>query len=193
MRQGCPSDITLSITALPTRLTSPDCVALLKAVDSSVLQLHSVQSRGPACSTDTGPALEQAICAYRSSLPFYLAPPGLWFRAHRCPGQPASVESESPLLMVADKQERKSVSPRQIRHVYSRHRNNSRRIIFRYRLVSSATLDNDTAPGRLITLAAVIRHQPLTSRWQWLALPDKANASAESTLWPNWQLKHRQY
>ena len=40
--------------------------------------------------------------------------PGLWFRAHRClPGQPASVESESPLWIAAEKQEL-SVSPQQI-------------------------------------------------------------------------------
>lgn len=46
MRRGLPSDITLSITALPTWLTSPGLRPLLKAVDSSVLQLHSVQSPG---------------------------------------------------------------------------------------------------------------------------------------------------
>ncbi|MEH8575947.1 DUF3142 domain-containing protein, partial [Klebsiella pneumoniae] len=44
-------------------------------------------------------------------------------------------------------------------------------------------LDNDTRAWSLSTLAAVIRHQPLTSCWQWLALPDKASASAESTLY----------
>ncbi|MET6945419.1 DUF3142 domain-containing protein [Klebsiella pneumoniae] len=86
MRQGLPSDITLSITALPTWLTSPGLRPLLKAVDSSVLQLHSVQSPGDRLvRPDTGPALEQAICAYRSS-PFLPRAPGLWFRAHRCPG-----------------------------------------------------------------------------------------------------------
>jgi hypothetical protein len=71
-------------------------------------------------------------------LPSPLSPgvPCLWFRAHRFLGKPASVESESPLWIAAEKQEL-SVSPQQI-DTFIRELEQHPPKIFRYRLVSSA-------------------------------------------------------
>lgn len=116
--------------------------------------------------------------------------PGLWFRAHRCPGQPASVESESPLWIAAEKQEL-SVSPRQI-DTFTRELEQQPPHHFSGIVWFRLPLDNDTRARSLSTLAAVIRHQPLTSAgsgWRFPIRPTPAQ-SPRST---NWRLKHRQY
>lgn len=46
LRQALPSDVTLSITALPTWLSSPQLPALLAAVDSSSCTAYCRRSRG---------------------------------------------------------------------------------------------------------------------------------------------------
>lgn len=181
MRQGLPSDITLSITALPTWLTSPGLRPLLKAVDSSVLQLHSVQSPGSGLFDPTLARRWSRQYALIAPHPFYLALPAYGSALIAAPGQPASVESESPLWIAAEKQEL-SVSPQQI-DTFIRELEQQPPYHFSGIVWFRLPLDNDTRAWSLSTLAAVIRHQPLTSCWQWLALPDKASASAESTLY----------
>ncbi|MCS5959914.1 DUF3142 domain-containing protein [Klebsiella pneumoniae subsp. pneumoniae] len=109
--------------------------------------------------------------------------PGLWFRALSLPrDSPPALESESPLWIAAGKQElerfHRGKSTRLPRELEQQSPHHFSGIV----CVSSAS-DNDTRAWSLSTLAAVIRHQPLTPRWQWLALPDKASASAESTLY----------
>lgn len=154
---------------------------MLKAVDSSVLQLHSVQSPGTGLFDPTLARRWSRQYALIAPHPFYLALPAYGSALIAAPGQPASVESESPLWIAAEKQEL-SVSPQQIdtfiRKLEQQPPHHFSGIVW-FRL----PLDNDTRAWSLSTLAAVIRHQPLTSRWQWLALPDKASASAESTLY----------
>ncbi|MDS7875722.1 MULTISPECIES: DUF3142 domain-containing protein [Klebsiella] len=75
LRQELPSDITLSITELPTWISSPLLLPMLAVVDSTVLQLHSVQSPKQGL---FDPILAQRWStqyALISPHPFYLALP----------------------------------------------------------------------------------------------------------------------
>lgn len=156
LRQGLPSDITLSITALPTWLTSPGLRPLLKAVDSSVLQLHSVQAPGQGLFDPTPARRWSRQYALIAPHPFYLALPAYGSALLSSPGQPDSVESESPLWIAAEKEEL-SVSPQQIdtfiRELEQQPPHHFSGIVW-FRL----PLDNDTRAWSLSTLAAVIHH-----------------------------------
>ncbi|WP_411173842.1 DUF3142 domain-containing protein [Klebsiella pneumoniae] len=156
MRQGLPSDITLSITALPTWLTSPGLRPLLKAVDSSVLQLHSVQSPGTGLFDPTLARRWSRQYALIAPHPFYLALPAYGSALIAAPGQPASVESESPLWIAAEKQEL-SVSPQQI-DTFIRELEQQPPYHFSGIVWFRLPLDNDTRAWSLSTLAAVIHH-----------------------------------
>lgn len=181
LRQELPSDMTLSITALPTWLSSLQLLPLLAVVDSSVLQLHSVQSPKQGLFDPTLAQRWSTQYALISPHPFYLALPAYGSALISSPGQPLSVESESALRVVADKQEL-SVSPQQI-DAFIRQLEKNPPTHFSGIVWFRLPLDNDSRAWSLSTLAAVIRHQPLTTRWQWLAHPDGANTNAESTLY----------
>lgn len=181
LRQALPSDVTLSITALPTWLSSPQLPALLAAVDSSVLQLHSVLSPQQGLFDPTLALRWSRLYAQISAHPFYLALPAYGSALISAPGQSALVESESPLGIVGEKQEL-SVAPQQI-DAFTRALEELPPVNFAGIVWFRLPLDNDSRAWSLGTLEAVIRHQPLTTSWQWLALPDKASANTESTLY----------
>lgn len=181
LRLALPADMTIGITALPTWLSSAQLPALLAAVDSSVLQLHSVLSPLQGL---FDPALAQRWStqyALVSPHPFYLALPAYGSALISSPGQPARVESEA-LLGISGERRELSVSPLQIdaftRELAEHPPENFAGIVW-FRL----PLDNDSRSWSLTTLEAVIRHRPLNTSWQWLAFPDKTNVSAESTLY----------
>lgn len=181
LRQALPSEMTLSITALPTWLSSPQLPPLLAVVDSSVLQLHSVLSPTQGL---FDPALAQRWSRQYAQLSphaFYLALPAYGSAAISSPGQPLRIESESSLDIVAEKQEL-SVSPQQI-DAFTRQLENDPPTNFAGIVWFRLPLESDNRSWSLSTLAAVIRHQPLTTRWQWLAFPDRDSSKAGSTLY----------
>lgn len=181
LRPALPADMTLSITALPTWLSSAQLKGLLATVDSSVLQVHSVLS------PDKGlfdPALAQRWSQQYSLIAphrFYLALPAYGSALFSAPCRTAQVESESSLRIAGDRQEL-SVSPQQVdtftRGLEEKPPKNFAGVVW-FRL----PLASDTRAWSLTTLAAVIHHQPLTARWQWLTRRDAQNASADSALY----------
>ena len=181
LRQALPSEMALSLTALPTWLSSPQLPALLATVDSSVLQLHSVLSPQQGLFDPVQALRWSGQYALISPHPYYLALPAYGSALVSTPGQPARVESESPLGIAGEKQEL-SVSPPQIdaftRELEQHPPKNFAGIAW-FRL----PLESDSRAWSLSTLKAVIHHRPLTTRWQWLAFPDKTSASADSTLY----------
>jgi hypothetical protein len=91
--------LPLSITALPSWMSSPALDAVVATVDEVILQVHAVDapSRGMF---DPGQAETWArTFARRSSKPFRLALPAYGMRVSFTPtGEPVAVESEAPLL-----------------------------------------------------------------------------------------------
>ncbi|WP_227852706.1 DUF3142 domain-containing protein [Klebsiella oxytoca] len=181
LRQALPPDLTLSITALPAWLSSAHLPDLLAAVDSSVLQLHSVLSPQQGLFDPAQARRWSRQYALISPHPFYLALPAYGSALISAPGQPERVESESLLGIFGERREL-SVSPQQIdaftRELEANPPKNFAGLVW-FRL----PLANDSRSWSLTTLEAVIRHRPLNTSWQWLALPDKANVSPESTLY----------
>ncbi|MBX9755654.1 MAG: DUF3142 domain-containing protein, partial [Pseudomonadaceae bacterium] len=105
LRQALPTQLKLSITALPAWLTSPQLENLLASVDSSVLQVHAVSK--PAHGLFNPQTAEQWARAYakRSPKPFYLALPAYGVALLDSPSGEPLVESEAPLNSRAPRRE----------------------------------------------------------------------------------------
>ncbi|MDH4570634.1 DUF3142 domain-containing protein [Pseudomonas sp. BN414] len=100
LRQALPTELNLSITALPAWLDSPALPDLLREVNSSVLQVHAVSA--PASGL-FDPARAEAWARHWSQAtdrPFQLALPAYGIALVN--GQ---VESESPLALVGPRHE----------------------------------------------------------------------------------------
>jgi len=84
LRTALP-DTTLSITALPTWLTSRDFAPLIQCVDFYVLQVHGVEKpasiKDNVVLCDTGKAMKYAEQAASFSRPFYVALPTYAYQA----------------------------------------------------------------------------------------------------------------
>jgi hypothetical protein len=105
VRKALPADLSLSITALPAWLASPELERLLASVDSSVLQVHAVSK--PTLGLFNPQTAQQWALAYgqRSPKPFYLALPAYAVALLDSPSGAALVESAVPLASQAPRRE----------------------------------------------------------------------------------------
>jgi hypothetical protein len=100
LRAQLPRSIALSITALPTWMSSKDLEALTSEVDEIVLQVHAVED--PRRGLFDSVRAERWVQAFshRTKRPFRVALPAYDVRVTWRPdGRLASVESEVPLLL----------------------------------------------------------------------------------------------
>jgi len=99
LRRELPSELSLSITALPAWLDSPSLPTLLAAVDSSVLQVHAVSDPAQGL-FDPLKALDWSRrWSERSTKPFYLALPAYGIGLLPGTSDRPLVESEAPLAI----------------------------------------------------------------------------------------------
>lgn len=162
LRADLPSNFSLSITALPAWLDSPELPALLSTVDSSVLQVHAVSDprRGLF---DADSAWRWAKAWSRITLkPFYLALPA--YGVALLPGASGApiVESEVPIERDGERRELLA-DPQQLAQLGARLRADppahlAGLIWFRLPLA------NDRRAWSLSTLRAVARGDVLSSR-----------------------------
>ena len=99
LRERLPRSIALSITALPTWMSSAALDPVLAAVDSTVLQVHAVDD--PRRGLFDAAEAQRWVAAFsrRSPRPFRVALPAYDVRVSwRLDGRLARVESEVPLL-----------------------------------------------------------------------------------------------
>ena len=112
LRQSLERDATLSITALPTWLNSPELGKLLAAADESVLQVHAVMNpRQGLFDTERAQAWLKAY-AKQTSHPWRVALPSYGTRVSWDDnGRISAVESERPLLAPGNAAQELTASP----------------------------------------------------------------------------------
>ncbi|QNK32278.1 DUF3142 domain-containing protein [Serratia sp. JUb9] len=164
LRRQLPADVQLSITALPAWLDSPQLPALLRQVDSSVLQLHAVLSPQQGL-FDSRLALRWTQrYAQVTNNPFRIALPAYGMGLVGVDAQGAQVESEASLRVAGSLREL-TVAPQHIADFLQRlsaHPQPHLRGVVWFRL----PLAGDRRAWSMNTLRRVIRQQPLHSRWQ---------------------------
>ncbi|MBB5884633.1 DUF3142 domain-containing protein [Xanthomonas sp. LMG 8992] len=115
LRSVLPADLSLSITALPAWLDSPALTALLRTVDSSVLQVHAVNAPAAGLFDPVQARRWADRYARRSATPFWLALPA--YGVALVDGTDADaaplIESEAPLVASGTRRELR-VSPQQL-------------------------------------------------------------------------------
>lgn len=159
LRAELPAAFSLSITALPAWLTSPELESVLAQVDHSVLQVHSVNH--PVLGLFEPKQAEKWAKAYalRNNKPFYLALPaygmGLIERADAVP----LVESEVPLNTSAPLRELEA-DPEQVAALISTLENDPLKGFVGF-IWFRLPLEGDRRAWPLRTLQAVIHHEPL--------------------------------
>lgn len=164
LRRALPADLALSITALPAWLDSPALPALLRTVDSSVLQVHAVTA--PAAGLfDPAQARRWADrYAQRSDTPFWLALPAYGVAVVESAGATPLIESEAPLPVAGARREL-SVSPQQLASFLGElraHRPPHLAGVIWFRL----PLPGDRRAWPLATLQAVVRGRALQATVQ---------------------------
>ncbi|WP_073267430.1 DUF3142 domain-containing protein [Phytopseudomonas punonensis] len=158
LRPTLPAGLALSITALPTWLNSPDLEALLRQVDSSVLQVHAIND--PRDGLFAPQQAQRWAEAYgkRSEKPFMLALPAYGVALIDASRQ---VESEAPLDAGGSRRELLA-DPQQVANLltslHERRPENLHGIIW-FRL----PLPGDRRAWPLATLQAVMHGQPLSA------------------------------
>ncbi|MEB6334512.1 DUF3142 domain-containing protein [Serratia rhizosphaerae] len=164
LRRQLPADVQLSITALPAWLDSPQLPALLRQVDSSVLQLHAVLSPQQGL-FDSRLALRWTQrYAQVTDKPFRIALPAYGMGLVGVDAQGAQVESEASLRVAGSLREL-TVAPQHIADFLQRlsaHPQPHLQGVVWFRL----PLAGDRRAWSMNTLRRVIRQQPLHSRWQ---------------------------
>ncbi|SDT19079.1 Protein of unknown function [Pseudomonas asplenii] len=164
LREQLPPTLKLSITALPAWLGSPQLPALLRAVDSSVLQVHAV-SNPKLGLFNPSQAREWAKRWGRvTEKPFYLALPAYGVALLPDTGGAPVVESEAPLSRGGARRELLA-DPQQVATLVGQLRNKppahlAGLIWFRL------PLPDDRRAWSLTTLGAVARGEPLASQWR---------------------------
>ncbi len=158
LRSALPTNLALSITALPTWLNSPHLEALLRQVDSSVLQVHAVND--PRDGLFDPQQAKRWADAYgkRSEKPFLLALPAYGVAVIEASRQ---VESEAPLDVSGSRRELLA-DPQQVANLLTtldERRPEKLRGIIWFRL----PLPGDRRAWPLATLQAVIHGQPLNA------------------------------
>lgn len=158
LRSALPTGLALSITALPTWLNSPHLKALLRQVDSSVLQVHAIND--PRDGLFDPQQAQRWAEAYgkRSEKAFMLALPAYGVAMIDSSRQ---VESEAPLDVGGSRREL-LVDPQQVANLLTtldeRRPKNLHGIIW-FRL----PLPGDRRAWPLATLQAVLHRQPLSA------------------------------
>jgi hypothetical protein len=153
--------LTLSITALPAWLHSPDLGYVLAQVDESVLQVHAV--RDPRAGLFDGALALQWVDAYaqRSGKPFRVALPAYGSRVSwDAQGRLVSVQSEAGALEAGDDSRELFATPEDIAaFITALARDQPPHLlgIAWFRLPTA----NDDRAWSLPTWLAVIRHQPM--------------------------------
>ena len=159
LHQTLPTNIKLSITALPTWLESPHLARLLRIADTSVLQVHNVLSPEKGLLDDSLAQRWVKQYARQTTHPFFIALPAYGSALT----SDNRVESEAPLY-VAEEMRELSVSPQTIadfiQYLEQQPPRGLQGLVW-FRL----PLAGDRRAWSLTTLEAVIQHQPLTSRW----------------------------
>lgn len=159
LRSQLSQNLQISITLLPTWLSSTELPALVQQADISVLQVHAVLS--PEKGLFDAKRANQWIKQYSgiTSKPFYVALPAYGIRLTRLQDQQLLVESETPLHL-AGKMQELSVEPQTMSDFLSQLRThdtpNLKGLIW-FRL----PLDGDRRAWSMPTLKAVILQQPL--------------------------------
>lgn len=108
LRQALPTELKLSITALPAWLDSPALVDLLREVDSSVLQVHAVNAPANGLFDPARALTWTRRWSQISDRPFQLALPAYGIALVN-----GVVESESPLALAGPRRELQA-DPRQL-------------------------------------------------------------------------------
>lgn len=163
LRSQLSQNLQISITLLPTWLSSTELPALVQQADISVLQVHAVLS--PEKGLFDAKRANQWIKQYSgiTSKPFYVALPAYGIGLTRLQDQQLLVESETPLHL-AGKMQELSVEPQTMSDFLSQLRThdtpNFKGLIW-FRL----PLDGDRRAWSMPTLKAVILQQPLAVQW----------------------------
>lgn len=161
VRRQLPTEVKLSITALPAWLTSGELDGLLTSVDSSVLQVHAVSNPRDGL-FDPRQAQDWAEeYAARTSKPFYLALPAYGIAVLDLAGATPVVESEARLNAAGTRHELMA-DPQQVADLLDElHRAPPPHLsgILWFRL----PLAGDRRAWPLVTLQAVRHQQPLRS------------------------------
>ncbi len=158
LRPMLPAGLALSITALPTWLNSPHLEALLRQVDSSVLQVHAINDPRDGLFDPRQAQRWAEAYGKRSEKPFMLALPAYGVAVIDSSRQ---VESEAPLDTGASRRELLA-DPQQVANLlttlHERRLENLHGIIW-FRL----PLPGDRRAWPLATLQAVMQGQPLSA------------------------------
>lgn len=158
LRPTLPAGLALSITALPTWLNSPHLEALLRQVDSSVLQVHAINDPRDGLFDPQQAKRWAEAYGKRSEKPFMLALPAYGVALIDSSRQ---VESESPLDTGGSRRELLA-DPQQVANLlttlHERRPENLHGIIW-FRL----PLPGDRRAWPLATLQAVMQGQPLSA------------------------------
>lgn len=166
LRKSLPQTLTLSITALPTWLESPLLPTLLHTADTSVLQVHNVQS--PANGLFDPHLAQRWVTEYASKTrhPFFVALPA--YGSALTPDN--RVESEATLSYADQEMQELSVAPQTVadlmRQLEQQPPEGLQGFVW-FRL----PLAGDRRSWSMATLKAVIHHQPLVPRWSVIVTP----------------------
>ncbi|WP_371182557.1 DUF3142 domain-containing protein [Xanthomonas sacchari] len=168
LRGALPTDLALSITALPAWLDSPALAPLLRTVDSSVLQVHAVDAPAAGLFDPVQARHWADRYAQRSARPFWLALPAygvaLVDNADADTDATPLIESEAPLSARGTRHELR-VSPQQLAvfvEALHTHRPPHLAGIVWFRL----PLPGDRRAWPLATLQAVVHGRPLQAAVQ---------------------------
>jgi hypothetical protein len=161
IRERLPRDVSLSVTALPTWMGSPDLANVLGAIDESVLQVHAVSD--PAKGLFDASTARRWIEAYggRSQKPFHVALPAYGSRvSFDDDGIATGVQNEMPRDLAGTDVRELRVAPAAVQSLLrdlQKDRPASMRGIVFFRLPTT----DDRRAWSLSTLRAVIAQQPL--------------------------------
>ncbi|QXI25658.1 DUF3142 domain-containing protein [Pseudomonas vanderleydeniana] len=163
LREQLPPGLKLSITALPAWLDSPQLPALLRAVDSSVLQVHAVSNPRLGLFDPVQARKWAERWSHVTERPFYLALPAYGMALLPDTGGVPLVESETPLNRGGERRELLA-DPQQLADLGHQLRDKppahlAGLIWFRL------PLPGDRRAWSLTTLAAVARGDALSGRW----------------------------
>ena len=178
MRQSLDRDTTLSITALPTWLNSPELSKLLAITDESVLQVHAVMNpRQGLFDAERAQAWLKAY-AKQSAHPWRIALPSYGTRVSWDDnGRISAVESERPLLASGNAAQELTASPAVVSAFLAQLDKNPAPGLIGvvwFRLPTEDDVRNWSLP----TWQAVLARQPLVSVVSAVTVEARGNAQA---------------
>jgi len=164
MRTQLGKEMPLSLTLLPTWLSSPDLTAVLAKVDEAVLQVHAVQNPSAGLFSPRLARQWIELLARRSTVPFRVALPAYGSRVSwRKNGKVLAVESETPLLAGGDTALEWMASPQEVKRLLQQLEQNPPAHLAGIVWFRLPTLD-DARAWSPTTWRAVIQGRPLHNR-----------------------------